>query len=100
MKVSKMCKGQVARAVEVDMILDGVLDLVRDPRWVRVGEDLGEDPYLTGQLGLSYVRGAQGSSLDTDHTVVSKPKHFAAHGSPEGGTNTYRCTLVNANYGW
>jgi beta-glucosidase len=77
-----------ARATGVDMILGPVLDLAREPRWGRVEEDFGEDPYLTGQLGLAYVRGAQGDSLDTDHTVVSEPKHFAGHGSPEGGTNT------------
>jgi beta-glucosidase len=70
------------------MILAPVLDLAREPRWGRVEEDFGEDPYLTGQLGLAYVRGAQGESLNTDHTVVSEPKHFAGHGSPEGGTNT------------
>lgn len=77
-----------ARATGVGMILAPVLDLARDPRWGRVEEDFGEDPYLTGQMGLAYVRGAQGASLDSDHTVVSEPKHFAAHGSPEGGTNT------------
>ena len=77
-----------ARATGVDMILAPVLDLARDPRWGRVEEDFGEDPYLTGRLGLAYVRGAQGGNLNTDHTVVSEPKHFAGHGSPEGGTNT------------
>jgi beta-glucosidase len=77
-----------ARATGVDMILAPVLDLAREPRWGRVEEDFGEDPYLTGQMGLGYVRGAQGDSLNTDHTVVAEPKHFAAHGSPEGGTNT------------
>jgi len=77
-----------ARSNGVDMILAPVLDLARDPRWGRVEEDFGEDPYLTGQMGLAYVRGAQGESLACDHTVVAEPKHFAAHGSPEGGTNT------------
>jgi beta-glucosidase len=77
-----------ARATGVDMILAPVLDLARDPRWGRVEEDFGEDPYLTGQFGLAYVRGAQGEGLDTDHTVVAEPKHFVGHGSPEGGTNT------------
>ena len=72
----------------VDMILAPVLDLAREPRWGRVEEDFGEDAYLTGQLGLAYVRGAQGSSLQSDHSVVAEPKHFAGHGSPEGGTNT------------
>jgi beta-glucosidase len=77
-----------ARAHGVDMILAPVLDLAREPRWGRVEEDFGEDPYLTGQLGLAYVRGAQGSSLQSDQSVVAEPKHFAGHGSPEGGTNT------------
>jgi beta-glucosidase len=77
-----------ARATGVGMILAPVLDLAREPRWGRVEEDFGEDPYLTGQFGLAYVRGAQGDSLNTDHTLVAEPKHFAGHGSPEGGTNT------------
>ena len=76
-----------ARANGVDMILGPVLDIARDPRWGRVEEDFGEDPYLTDQLGLAYVEGMQGNSLKTDHTVVAEPKHFAGHGSPEGGLN-------------
>jgi beta-glucosidase len=76
------------RATGVDMILAPVLDVARDPRWGRVEEDFGEDAYLTGQLGLGYVRGAQGDSLASDHNVVAEPKHFVGHGSPEGGTNT------------
>jgi beta-glucosidase len=77
-----------ARATGVGMILAPVLDLAREPRWGRVEEDYGEDPYLTGQLGLAYVLGAQGEDLKSDHSVVAEPKHFAGHGSPEGGTNT------------
>lgn len=80
--------GAETRATGVDMILAPVLDLAREPRWGRVEEDFGEDPYLTGKMGLAYVEGAQGESLNTDHTVVAEPKHFAGHGSPEGGTNT------------
>ena len=76
-----------AHANGVDMILGPVLDVARDPRWGRVEEDFGEDPYLTGQLGLAYVEGMQGNSLNTDHTVIAEPKHFAGHGSPEGGLN-------------
>jgi len=77
-----------ARANGVHMILAPVLDLARDPRWGRIEEDFGEDPYLTGQLGLAYVDGAQGENLGSDHNVVAEPKHFAGHGSPEGGANT------------
>lgn len=76
-----------ARATGVDMLFAPVLDLAREPRWGRVEEDFGEDPYLTGQLGLAYVKGYQGDSLASDHTVIAEPKHFAGHGSPESGTN-------------
>ena len=76
-----------ARAHSVNMILAPVLDLARDPRWGRVEEDFGEDTYLTGKFGLAYVKGMQGDSLASDHTTVAEPKHFAGHGSPEGGQN-------------
>lgn len=76
-----------ARAVGVDMILGPVLDVARDPRWGRVEEDFGEDPFLSGNLGLAYVRGMQGESLASDHNVIAEPKHFAGYGSPEGGLN-------------
>ena len=76
------------RAAGVDMVLAPVLDLAREPRWGRVEEDFGEDPYLTGRLGLAYVQGAQGESLDSDHSVIAEPKHFVGHGSPESGLNT------------
>jgi beta-glucosidase len=77
-----------ARANGIAMILGPVLDVARDPRWGRVEEGFGEDPYLIGRLGLAYVQGMQGDSLASDHTVIAEPKHFAAHGSPEGGLNT------------
>ncbi|HEX3856764.1 MAG TPA: glycoside hydrolase family 3 N-terminal domain-containing protein [Verrucomicrobiae bacterium] len=77
-----------ARANGVDMILAPVLDVARDPRWGRVEEDFGEDPFLSGQMGLNYVEGMQGDSLATDHTCIAEPKHFAAHGTPESGINT------------
>lgn len=77
-----------ARANGVAMVLDPVLDVARDPRWGRVEEGFGEDPYLCGVFGLAVTQGNQGESLNTDHTVISEPKHFVGHGSPESGTNT------------
>jgi beta-glucosidase len=77
-----------ARANGVDMLFCPVLDVARDPRWGRVEEDFGEDPWLSGQMGLAFVEGMQGNSLATDHTCIAEPKHFAGHGSPEGGINT------------
>jgi beta-glucosidase len=70
------------------MVLAPVLDLAREPRWGRVEENFGEDTFLTTRMGVSYVQGAQGNSLATDHTIIAEPKHFAGHGSPEGGSNT------------
>ncbi len=76
------------RSTGAAMVLAPVLDLAREPRWGRVEENFGEDTFLTTRMGVSYVQGAQGDSLATDHTIVAEPKHIAGHGSPEGGSNT------------
>ena len=57
-----------------------VLDIARDPRWSRVEETFGEDPYLSGTLGSAMIRGMQ-------NYVGATVKHFAAYGIPEGGHN-------------
>ncbi|RFM28501.1 glycoside hydrolase family 3 N-terminal domain-containing protein [Deminuibacter soli] len=75
------------RAHGVDMILGPVLDLARDPRWGRVEETYGEDPYLNARNGVAMVKGLQGTALNSDNAVVSEPKHFAVHSVPEGGAN-------------
>ncbi|TXK81013.1 glycoside hydrolase family 3 N-terminal domain-containing protein [Paenibacillus sp. N3.4] len=63
-----------------------MVDLVRDPRWGRVMESTGEDPYLNSQFARAFVRGFQGSDLtkETDR-VAACVKHFAAYGAAEGG---------------
>lgn len=66
-----------------------VLDLARDPRWGRTEETYGEDPYLVSRLGVAAIQGLQGPGPGFDrHHVMATMKHFAAHGEPEGGTNT------------
>lgn len=63
-----------------------MVDLVRDPRWGRVMESTGEDPYLNSLFARSFVRGFQGTDLTEDHDrVAACVKHFAAYGAPEGG---------------
>ena len=58
------------------------INIFRDPRWGRGQETYGEDPYLTGQLGLNFIRGLQGP--DAMHPrVIATPKHFAVHSGPE-----------------
>jgi len=76
-----------ARANGVNTLLAPMLDVTRDPRWGRIEEDFGEDPFLDGQVGLAYVQGMQGASPATDHNVIAVLKPFAAHGSPESGVN-------------
>jgi beta-glucosidase len=70
-------------------VLSPVLDIARDARWGRVEETFGEDPFLTTEIGSAAIRGFQGDGLfrDGEH-VAATLKHFAAHGQPEGGTNT------------
>ncbi len=77
-----------ARAHGVDMLLCPVLGLAREPRWGRVEETYGEDPYLDGEMGLAMVEGLQGKTLASNSSVIAEPKHFAAHSVPEGGLNT------------
>ena len=59
-----------------------LFDLGRDPRWGRISETYGEDPYLTAQMGTAYVRGVQ-----KDDAVMATAKHFVGYGNAEGGRN-------------
>ncbi len=68
--------------------LTPVVDVARDPRWGRVEETYGEDPYLVGQLGCAAVRGFQGDArFKNKNRVIATMKHFVAHGEPESGMN-------------
>jgi beta-xylosidase len=62
-----------------------VLDVTRDPRWGRIEETYGEDPYLAAELGCAYIRGIQGPSLEDG--VLATGKHMVGHGLAEGGLN-------------
>lgn len=70
-----------------------MLDISRDARWGRIAESLGEDPYLTGELGAAMVRGFQGGDLSSDNTLVACVKHFAGYGASEGGRD-YNSTNI------
>jgi beta-glucosidase len=77
------------RARGVTHVLSPVVDLGRDPRWGRIEETYGEDPYLVSRLGVAAVRGYQGTTLPLGRErVFATLKHFAGHGSHEGGINT------------
>jgi beta-glucosidase len=66
-----------------------VVDVARDPRWGRIEETYGEDPYLVSQMGLAAIRGFQGATLPlpADKVFVTL-KHLTGHGEPSNGTNT------------
>ncbi|MDR3340026.1 MAG: glycoside hydrolase family 3 C-terminal domain-containing protein [Candidatus Symbiothrix sp.] len=68
-----------ALALGYTNIYSPILDIAQDPRWGRVVESYGEDPYLTGELGLQAVKTLQNNQL------VSTPKHFAVYSVPVGG---------------
>jgi beta-glucosidase len=71
--------GSEARALGYTNVYSPVLDLSRDPRWGRVPETYGEDPFLVSEMGMAQVRGIQ------DQHVVSTLKHFAIYSVPKGG---------------
>jgi beta-glucosidase len=77
------------RARGAQLALAPVVDVARDPRWGRIEETYGEDPYLVGQLGVAAVRGFQGDTLPlAPGHVFATLKHMTGHGQPESGTNT------------
>ena len=64
-----------------------VLDLAREPRWSRMEETFGEDPWLAATLGTSVVKGMQGNNVADKNHVICTLKHLAAYGVPESGHN-------------
>jgi beta-glucosidase len=62
-----------------------MVDIARDPRWGRVVEGSGEDPYLGSVMAAARVRGFQGTDLAADSTLLATAKHFVAYGAAEGG---------------
>ena len=73
--------GRDMRSVGVHQGLAPVLDVVRDARWGRVEETIGEDPYLVGSIGAAYVRGLEGSG------IIATLKHFVGYSASKGGRN-------------
>ena len=81
-----------ARIAAIEGTADGLnwtfspmVDVARDPRWGRVSEGAGEDPYLGSQVAKAMVKGYQGNDLSKDNTMLACVKHFALYGAAEGG---------------
>jgi beta-glucosidase len=76
---------QEATAEGLHWTFSPMIDVTRDPRWGRVAEGAGEDPYLTSQVGRAKVKGYQGNDLSEVNTMLATAKHFAAYGFPQAG---------------
>jgi beta-glucosidase len=74
-----------ARAAGTHWTFAPMVDIARDPRWGRIAEGSGEDPYLGSALAAAKVRGFQGGSLASPESVVACPKHYVGYGAAEGG---------------
>lgn len=81
-----------ARVAATEATADGLnwafspmVDIARDPRWGRIAEGAGEDPYLGSQIAKAMVTGYQGDDLSKDNTLMACVKHFALYGAADGG---------------
>jgi beta-glucosidase len=72
-------------AVGIKQIYSPMVDVSHEPRWGRISEGGGEDPYLNSVLAAARVKGAQGTDYSAADKVVTSVKHYAAYGQPEGG---------------
>jgi len=81
-----------ARIAAMEATADGLcwafspmVDIARDPRWGRIAEGAGEDPYLGSQIAKAMVKGYQGNDLRSNHNLMACVKHFALYGAAEAG---------------
>ena len=83
-----------ATAAGIRWTFSPMLDIARDPRWGRVAEGSGEDPYLDSQMGAAMVRGYQGDNLASPDAMAACVKHFVGYGAAEGGRD-YNSTMIS-----
>jgi beta-glucosidase len=76
-----------------------MVDVSHEPRWGRISEGSGEDPYLGSVMAAAKVKGFQGNDYSAPDKEISSPKHFAAYGQPEGGRD-YNTTDMSLNRLW
>jgi beta-glucosidase len=87
---------QEASAFGINWTFAPMIDIARDPRWGRIAESFGEDPFLTGQLGTAMIHGFQISEDNGADTLIACAKHFAGYGASEAGRD-YNTTNVPLN---
>ena len=76
---------QEATADGINWNFSPMVDIARDPRWGRIAEGAGEDPYLGSQIAKAMVEGYQGDDLAKENTMIATVKHFALYGASEAG---------------
>jgi len=74
-----------ASADGINVTFSPMVDISRDPRWGRISEGSGEDPYLGSEIAKAMVRGFQGNDLAANNTIMSCVKHYALYGASEAG---------------
>lgn len=84
-KRSAQIAAHEASADGINWTFSPMVDISRDPRWGRISEGSGEDPYLGSQIAKAMVSGYQGDDLMKNNTILSCVKHFALYGAPEAG---------------
>ncbi|MGL5785486.1 MAG: beta-glucosidase BglX [Bacteroidales bacterium] len=94
---------QGARVAAIEATAEGIrwtfapmVDISRDPRWGRIAESCGEDPYLNSVMGVAMVKGFQGDSLNAPASMAACVKHFVGYGAAEGGRD-YNSTKLTEN---
>jgi beta-glucosidase len=85
-----------ASAVGIQWTFSPMMDIARDPRWGRIAEGFGEDPYVASQMAAAMVRGYQGDSLDAADSIAACAKHYVGYGAAEGGRD-YNTTWIPEN---
>jgi beta-glucosidase len=82
---SQAVAAREARAAGIHWAFAPMVDIARDPRWGRIVEGAGEDPYLGAAVAVAQVRGFQGDGLGSPGRIIAGPKHFAGYGAALGG---------------
>ena len=99
--VEKACAvtAQEARMSGVDWTFSPMIDVARDPRWGRVAEGYGEDPYANGIFAAASVRGYQGDDMSAEDRIAACLKHYIGYGASEAGRD-YVYTEISAQTLW
>lgn len=90
---------QEARMSGVDWTFSPMIDVARDPRWGRVAEGYGEDPYTNGVFAVASVRGYQGDDMSAENRMAACLKHYVGYGASEAGRD-YVYTEISAQTLW